>query len=284
MAATTVTRLREHYSAQLLAAFTANGGPLHESAKPGGPPILLAFARALEAVAPVLTQRASWDPQIWRHGIGRLAIQQGWRTARPGLECALIGGVNAAQAASMRVPKGGFSINRRDVRDLGRVPKVDPTHLFVAVMAWGTGTTGYGWWRTANIAYQAGSLATFRIRLSGQIAAARNGVSAGAMGDAVWDAWSRAFKLSYFGSAFASKLAYFAGADNTGFGPLIADRRTAWAVWALAEDLGFTRTRKRRYVSYVRSLSQWASNVGLRPDSLERALFELGPSVISGQS
>jgi hypothetical protein len=170
------------------------------------------------------------------------------------------------------MPSG--SIRRSDVFSIAK--ESDPVLLFVAVMAWGTGTTGYGWWRAANIARPCDEK-SFTSRLQRQIEAAR--VSPGA----AWRAWRGGESaLRNFNTAFASKLAYFAGSDEVtgGGGPLIADRRTSWAAWAFARELNNTRTQGAKYELYVQKLHDWAE--GIRPDSIEYALFLLGPSVIRG--
>lgn len=275
-----VRKLAKTYGNRLLRTFNRNGGPLHTTVPPVAPGLLLKFAGKLEGVQPVLTQTASWDPTKWRSGARRLAAQKTWAKRRPGLEDALVSSIDEADAASQPGTAGTRSITRGQLLDLGREAQVDPLDLFVAVMAWGMGPAGYGWWRVANICFSAGSRTALNTKLSGQIGAAKSGPTPVVRADAAWTAWTKTSRLAQLNTAFASKLTYFSGANDNGFGPLIADRRTAWAIWAFVEDLGDTRTNKSSYKRYVETLGAWAEGADIRPDSLERALFELGPYVI----
>lgn len=97
--------------------------------------------------------------------------------------------------------------------------------------------------------------------------------------EGVWKAFSRGgdAKLADLGTAFGSKIAYFAVYDRSkGTGPLIADVHTAWAFWAL-EGLWDTRASVELYSRYVTTASAWAAESGWRSDDVERALFVLGP-------
>jgi hypothetical protein len=88
-------------------------------------------------------------------------------------------------------------ISRSEVFDL----RPAPLDLFLAAMAWGFGTTGYGWRRTAAILRAAGEDRVIRAVATLQSANAQEGAPA------VWRAWSRDgdAKLLGLGTAFASK-------------------------------------------------------------------------------
>lgn len=151
----------------------------------------------------------------------------------------------------------------------------DSVDLFLAAMAWGFGDRGYGWRRTANIIASAGEKG-----VAASVASMRSAFDAGGPA-AVWTAWSNGgpAKLTGVGTAFASKLAYFACFDRaSGRGPLIADANTAWSLWALA---GFWDSRNAAaiYRDYVSWSEQWATDLRCRPDDIERALFTMGPAI-----
>jgi hypothetical protein len=224
------------------------------------PDLLCEFARQLAAQIPVLNHSTRWDRDGWREGIGRRD------DLRDDAKAALL---EAVARLGNLVSAGELS--RGQIFQL-RLDE-DPILFFLGAMAWGYPEHGYGWWRVATIANRY-SVDDLRNRLQRQIAAAAESPL-----DA-WEAWSSIARLRGLGTAFASKLAYFAGTNpETGRGgPLIADRNTAWAIWAFAEDLDHSRTDPKRYVRYVDTLQRWAG--GGRADELEHALFRLGPRVI----
>ena len=153
----------------------------------------------------------------------------------------------------------------------------DPVDLFLASMAWGYGTNGYGSWRTAQIVNPEGR--NREAAIDDMVAAYRR----------AWDpnkpevllrAWeSGTGKIRGLGPAFASKVAYFALYDpEKGTGPLIADRNTTWSVWALG-DIWDSRYSSAEYGAYIRWCERWAAQIGCRSHDVERALFSLGPAV-----
>jgi hypothetical protein len=151
----------------------------------------------------------------------------------------------------------------------------DPVDLFLAAMAWGFGNRGYGWRRTSNILNAAGEDG-----VAGAVNLLRGAVADGGPAGG-WRAWSRAgdAKLRGLGTAFASKVAYFACFDrDLGSGPLIADLNTAWALWALAGTWD-SRASAAGYAQYVEWSERQATDLSCRPDDIERALFTLGPEV-----
>jgi hypothetical protein len=166
--------------------------------------------------------------------------------------------------------QGWRLITRRDVFAIG-----EPLTLFLAAMAWGFGPRGYGWRRTIDILTVAGDDAVVNAVRALQDANKNGGP------EGVWQAFSdnHAAKLHGLGTAFASKVAYFACYDRRrDNGPLIADRNTAWAFWAI-EDVWDIRASAARYGRYVTTATAWAGSLGSRSDDVERALFVLGPHV-----
>jgi hypothetical protein len=143
-------------------------------------------------------------------------------------------------------------------------------------MAWGFGDRGYGCRRTADVVRDAGG----EERVSTAIDALRTAYRRDGALD-VWQAWSGRgpAKLRGVGTAFASKLAYFACFDaELEAGPLVADDNTAWGIWALA-DLSDSLRNADRYQRYVGWAEARARDLGCQPDDIERALFTIGPNV-----
>jgi hypothetical protein len=99
-----------------------------------------------------------------------------------------------------------------------------------------------------------------------------------------WTALTGSQGLRGLGPAFGTKLAYFLSYDRraNGNGPLIADRWTAWAFWALTDDWDIRRSAGI-YQRYVETASAWAVTLSIgspsvvRSDEVERALFVAGP-------
>jgi len=153
----------------------------------------------------------------------------------------------------------------------------DPVDLFLAAMAWGYGTNGYGPWRTAQIVNPEGRNREASIR--GMVDASRRAWDPDKP-EALLRAWeSGAGKIRGLGPAFASKVAYFAlYAPDKGTGPLIVDRNTTWSVWALG-DIWDSRYSSAKYGAYVRWCERWAVKLGRHSHDVERALFSLGPEV-----
>src|ERR1035438_137305 len=162
-------------------------------------------------------------------------------------------------------------ISRREVFDRS---EGDPVELFLAAMTWGHGTSGYGASRTRRILAAAG-----RQGISELVAELRRiGTEAP---KAIWTACQRTQRLRGLGPSFATKVAYFAAYDRVQKrGPLIADRRTAWALWALSGEWD-SRSSGQSYGQYVITARDWAESLGAADDDVERALFELGRDVIA---
>jgi len=154
----------------------------------------------------------------------------------------------------------------------------DPLMLFLAAMAWGFGTTGYGWHRTSRIL----SCGEDRVvdAVSEIAAAARTGGP-----EAAYRAFARggAGRLVGLGPAFASKVAYFAAFDGTG--PLIVDLNTTWTYWALTGAWD-SRYGAAKYGAYVDWAERWAQDLDqrvdgmqIRSDAIEMVLFREGPAL-----
>lgn len=243
-------------AARLLLGNMEPAGPLARTSEIQLPPILAELAEMLEAEQPVLRQSARWSPSGWTQKIGE-SVKLGHE-----IRVALTEAIQTVERHC------GTTITRQQVFDLKA--SVDPFVLFVAVMAWGYGPSGYAPARLERIAGEVG-MDDLRGRLAAQIGAAKDPAEA-------WAAWHQSARIKHFGTAFASKLAYFAGTHPTtgGGGPLIADANVAWAMWAFT-GLNNVREVGRVYLAYVEALQRWGS--GIRPDALERALFRLGPAI-----
>ncbi|WP_131811357.1 hypothetical protein [Mycolicibacterium monacense] len=172
----------------------------------------------------------------------------------------------AGQAEKLVIRRSGV-FARRD----------DPVDLFLAAMAWGFGTTGYGWWRTAQVVNPAGHDAAKKVRDA--VAAYRTAWTEGEA-EALARAWTRGVsRIPGLGPAFATKVAYFALYDlDAGTGPLIADLNTAWSLWAL-DGTWDSRYDDREYANYVEWCGAWGRKFGRRSDDVERALFSFGRTV-----
>jgi hypothetical protein len=229
------------------------------------PDILGTLVGGLENQQPVLDHAVPWNFEAWRAGL----------TLAEGLEddtrMALV------KAASALHVLHDSSISRRGIFDFVNSPDRSEIDGFLAVMAWGHGTTGYGWWRTARAAASRRGNQYRKLcnRIQVQVEAARRSP------ESAFDSWShKDSRIMFVGPAFASKLAYFAVADDRAGRrrPLIADDNTAWSFWALT-NITDTRTSREKYQSYITVLHHWAAATDLRPDAFERGLFLIGPRV-----
>lgn len=151
-----------------------------------------------------------------------------------------------------------------------------PVPLFLASMAWGFGTTGYGAYRTARIIDAAGLARVDE-------AITRLQEAAGESPEAAWLAMHKAAKLKHLGPAFATKIAYFSQGPDAHRPPLIADMNTSWGFWSLTK-IEKTAYFLAGYLQYVDQSFAWADALGCRADTIEYALFELGKAARSQQS
>jgi len=166
-----------------------------------------------------------------------------------------------------------LQIRREDVFDRAG----DAIDLFLAAMAWGYGTVGYGWWRTAEIINSGGRDGEQRVAAvvrAYRTAYLREGFSGVARAWTLGDG-----KIRGLGPAFASKVAYFACYDRPArTGPLITDVNTAWSLWAL-QGAWDSRYSPDLYDFYVQWCQRQAVEHECRSDDIERALFGLGSRV-----
>jgi hypothetical protein len=165
-------------------------------------------------------------------------------------------------------------ISRSDIFEM----RDDPRALFLAVMAWGYGLSGYGPVRARKILEVADATNSNAVHQ----AVAELKRCAGM--EAIWKALSIGgdAKLRGVGIAFGSKVAYFTCYDREkGTGPLIADWRSAWGFWAVhgswADGVWDIRKAADLYARYVDVAAMWAHDLGKRSDDIERALFLIGP-------
>jgi hypothetical protein len=201
---------------------------------------------------PTDDHEVSWHAASWRDGFASNP------TGREQLD------VLAARLPQRPGTNSGWrKITRGDVFAVG-----EPLQFFLAAMAWGFGPTGYGWRRTLEILTAAGADAIETATRLLQRSYGDGGP------EAVWTAFSAggAAKVDGLGTAFGSKIAYFACYDRRrGAGPLIADRNTAWAFWAL-EDVWDSRAKAALYARYVATAAEWAAALNSRSDDVERTL------------
>lgn len=199
-----------------------------------------------------------WSPSTWKDGFASIPEVQPFNNLIVELYREVSSGENITGERAF--------ITRSDVFE-----QVDSLQLFVATMAWGYGTTGYGWQRTAKVLQTAGS--------SGIEAAVNALRTASQQGyEEAFRAWSKkgAAKLPGLGTAFASKLGYFSTyRREEGVRLLIADQYTAWSIWALAGPWDVRQTASK-YADYVRLAEHWAEMHECKSDDIERALFRIG--------
>ncbi len=207
-----------------------------------------------EASAPTDQHGVSWNVCAWRQGLEGSALADSVEVVATGL---------ALKNDRAWITRGRvFSF----ADHAGR-----PAELFVAAMAWGFGSAGYGWYRTLH-AYGAHG-GTRLPRLIGGLRAASGSP------EQAWTVLMGGDGLRGLGPAFGTKLAYFTGYDRKArTGPLIADRWTAWSFWALGNRWDI-RTSAELYGRYVETVSGWATQLDCRGDDIERALFVAGPEV-----
>jgi hypothetical protein len=149
----------------------------------------------------------------------------------------------------------------------------DPIELFLAAMAWGWGSVGYGPTRVKAVLSQPGAMN----RLAAIVDTVRNrGAGEG------WTALLAEHKVPGLGMAFGTKLLYFAGYRVCpSLRPLILDARVRAALQAAAPGTvpGTGRTVWRDdYLRYLKLANAWAAEPtwAQDPDVVEYALFNRG--------
>ncbi|MGW3017256.1 8-oxoguanine DNA glycosylase OGG fold protein [Streptomyces longwoodensis] len=192
------------------------------------------------------------------------------RTWRPWLEPHGAAGVLDLGVACVNGPSGDRLISREDLSRLRERAGDDPDSLrdlFVAVMIWGSGTTNGRAPRHTEAALSDARMTPVLRTTSGAV---REGDLSGAY---------RHFVLKGVGRSFFTK--WFAAVDDrdgTAERGLILDDRVfrslnalGWISWEAAG----TRHWPTRYVTYVSSMHEWASALGVTADRLEWLLFHV---------
>lgn len=151
----------------------------------------------------------------------------------------------------------------------------DPLALFLAAMAWGFGTTGYGATRVAKILSDPEATA----KLGRIVSVVRTDGAAEGWGELLNP---RRSKIPHLGMAFGTKLLYFAGyhAPTDGPRPLILDMFVRRSLERLSDTMpspGSTIWRNH-YLAYLDAAERWAADPqwNATPETVEFALFDLG--------
>jgi len=204
----------------------------------------------------VLEHEVLWNPSAWR-GVDL-----------PGAS----GAIDELAQITLVESSGSHAISRNQVVEFGK----SPDQLFLASMIWGFGTTGYGASRVAKMIASNGlSLST---KINQIIASAQQGP------ESAWDAITANSKIRGLGVAFGSKLAYFASlqADPDRPSILIADINTSRGIWnASGTEIKRSVEVRSAYRSYVKTAHEWATELRVRADLIEYALFKHGQSVLA---
>ncbi len=192
-------------------------------------------------------QRVVWNVRPWRRAWEKAGLEQ----SLPVLE----------EFAAAVAQKG---LTRRLVRGFGK----DPERLLIAAMAWGFGMTGYGGFRTAAMLDHLDAIQAI-------VATARSGSAADAF-QRLWDRNHAA--VPYLGTAFGTKLLYFAGDRGT--------RRPRLLIYDANVRLGLRATGQdfpppsslttRRYIAYLELVERVARKAEVSPDVVEYTLFCTG--------
>lgn len=147
----------------------------------------------------------------------------------------------------------------------------DPVDLFLMVMAWGYGRTGYGPSRTSAILNQADAKEKLRKIVDHT---RTRGAAAG------WNALLDTHHISGFGMSFGTKLLYFAGYTSEHFPrPLTLDERVRASLQEVAPGTvpAKGKVRKADYVRYLELAELWAADPAWQQQSdvVEYGLFVL---------
>lgn len=153
----------------------------------------------------------------------------------------------------------------------------EPMELFLASMAWGWGTVGYGPYRVGSIIKDAGN----RRNIATIIDTVREGkVTDGSPGRRGWKALLGDNRVPGLGMAFGTKLLYFAGYTLTERPrPLILDARVRRDLVCYAggtvAPIGSIVTGEQ-YEAYLELAEEWSGDPrwGQGPDVVEYALFQ----------
>jgi len=155
-------------------------------------------------------------------------------------------------------------LTRRLVRGFGK----DPERLLIAAMAWGFGTTGYGGFRTAAMLGHLEAIEAI-------VATARSASAAEAY-QRLWDRNHAA--VPYLGTAFGTKLLYFAGDRPTRPPrPLIYDANVRLGLRATGQDFPpASSLTTGGYIAYLELVERVAKQAEVSPDVVEYTLFRIG--------
>jgi hypothetical protein len=153
-----------------------------------------------------------------------------------------------------------------------------PVELFIAAMAWGSGTGGRGLFRVRTILAQANAAEVIEAIVN---AVRQDGTAAG------YSKYYTVGRLPQLDVAFIAKVLYFAGYQEPREPrPLIYDSRVASAVIRLPDSPllpsiqeGVSASAYQRYCCWA---ERTAADYGTEPVVLEWALFHLGGQIKSG--
>jgi hypothetical protein len=173
-------------------------------------------------------------------------------------------------------------LGRKDVAQQAAEARQEGTvaslrRLFIATMLWGYGEVGYGPWRTREMLEDR--------RLPRTLQATFALLGEGRLLEAY-----RQFDVTRCGPAFFSKFFYFVGLGRRlDPCPLILDSRVAQSLGLLLGDglrtfasvtrgedgsVAYVDRFAEGYERYVRTMNDWARQLGCRPDSIELLLFD----------
>ena len=230
------------------------------------PSVLSLLTRLVDALrdeCAIETHGFSWDPEAWKDQLSRRWSYDGRKLA------------DLVAAIDEVADTAGHRIERQHLHALAMAPVLVQ---FVAVMAWGYGSRGLGWWHLAKVFERnAGNSEGLEpaLRKLERIRRLAHDGDPRALATS-WLDQSHEARVVYLRAAFASKLAYAATGPDIWSAALIADRWVAWGLWMLT-GLWDVRTNAEVYRRYIEIASAWASSCRCQPDEIERALFTLGP-------
>jgi hypothetical protein len=140
---------------------------------------------------------------------------------------------------------------------------------FLAVMAWGFGSVGFGRFRTARILNSRAD-ATERLQEVARITREDEAIAAyRALGS---DGIGR---LPFLGPAFGTKFLYFCQPTDRRPRALILDAFVgSWLAREASWRLDTVQWSAKTYGEYLETLHAWAEELGLAPDDLELCIFQ----------
>src|SRR5439155_446350 len=163
-------------------------------------------------------------------------------------------------------------LDRAAVRAAGASAAVgerEATAAFIAVMAWGFGSVGYGPFRTRRILASTPDAAS-RLR---KVAELVQGSSA----DSAYRSFARSAesRLQFLGPSFGTKFLHFCQPANRWPRALILDEFVAsWLREHTGEKLDPVAWNEPTYRRYLRLMHGWSEALGVEPDELEYCIFQ----------